>query len=574
MTNRRNKLGVAVCAAMFAVALSACGGGGGGGGGSAVDNWNETTGKTDTVHRYVDPGDPAVGCEVAPLNLIVKGDFYDQVYAYSWWGEQKLFGEWAGTEASRLDTCPTATIYTVPLPEEYDPKGAYQVIVNNGPDNGKQTGDGNFYSESMPCLLMTSESEAHFVPARECGVAVEGEEFNDSSYIYNAKNDTILQDGATIEINQVDGAADSESVNISLLMAGPGVTAQTQGKYWIGDVHFDDAAVQDTDDSNDPEGGVPFVNGEIISLGKNVIVDEGQKKSTKLTVKYNDAVSVFNVVKTYTKKDAACRLEKSEETLGAIYSSDKTVFRIWYPGSSKVSVNVDGTDYEMKLANVKCYTSVYEVTVEGDLDGKKYQFSIDGVPVRDPYGKMIASDGIDNTANIVMDMSKTDPEGGWAAAPELKNRVDSIVYEVHVRDFTIDETSNVDKNKRGRYLGMVQSGTTYKGVTTGIDHLKELGITHVQLQPIYDYATCSDVDSQDSSCYNWGYDPWNYNVPETRYSSAFGTADYNTKISEVKTMINEFHKNGIRVIMDVVYNHTYNNSVFDKISGKYYLKTD
>lgn len=573
MTNRRNKLGVAVCAAMFAVALSACGGGGGGGG-SAVDNWNETTGKTDTVHRYVDPGDPAVGCEVDPLNLIVKGDFYDQVYAYSWWGEQMLFGEWAGTEASRLDTCPTATIYTVPLPEEYDPKGAYQVIVNNGPNNGKQTGDGNFYSESMPCLLMTSESEAHFVPARECGVAVEGEEFNDSSYIYNAKNDTILQDGATIEINQVDGDADSESINISLLMAGPGVTAQTQGKYWIGDVHFDDAAVQDTDDSNDPEGGVPFVNGEIISLGKNVIVDEGQKKSTKLTVKYNDAVSVFNVVKTYTKKDAACRLEKSEETLGAIYSSDKTVFRIWYPGSSKVSVNVDGTDYEMKLANVKCYTSVYEVTVEGDLDGKKYQFSIDGVPVRDPYGKMIASDGIDNTANIVMDMSKTDPEGGWAAAPELKNRVDSIVYEVHVRDFTIDETSNVDKNKRGRYLGMVQSGTTYKGVTTGIDHLKELGITHVQLQPIYDYATCSDVDSQDSSCYNWGYDPWNYNVPETRYSSAFGTTDYNTKISEVKTMINEFHKNGIRVIMDVVYNHTYNKTVFDKISDKYYLKTD
>ena len=183
-------------------------------------------------------------------------------------------------------------------------------------------------------------------------------------------------------------------------------------------------------------------------------------------------------------------------------------------------------------------------------------------------------EGSNSNANIVMDLSKSDPEGGWEKAPELKNREDSIVYEVHVRDFTIDDSSGVASDKKGRYLGMVQTGTSYHGIKTGIDHLKELGVTHVQLQPIYDYATCSDVDSQNNSCYNWGYDPWNYNVPEDRYSSVFGTDKYDMKIQEVKTMINELHKNGIRVIMDVVYNHTFDKSVFENITSKYYNKDD
>ena len=195
-----------------------------------------------------------------------------------------------------------------------------------------------------------------------------------------------------------------------------------------------------------------------------------------------------------------------------------------------MSVTVNGATYEMTKASIDCYSDVYEVKVDGDLVGKTYQFTVDGKAVRDPYGRMV--EGSNSNANIVMDLSKSDPEGGWEKAPELKNREDSIVYEVHVRDFTIDDSSGVASDKKGRYLGMVQTGTSYHGIKTGIDHLKELGVTHVQLQPIYDYATCSDVDSQNNSCYNWGYDPWNYNVPEDRYSSVFGTDKYDMKIQE------------------------------------------
>jgi pullulanase len=142
------------------------------------------------------------------------------------------------------------------------------------------------------------------------------------------------------------------------------------------------------------------------------------------------------------------------------------------------------------------------------------------------------------------------------------NREDSVIYEVHVRDFTIDANSGVDPAKRGKYMGMVQMGTSFNGAKTGIDHLKELGITHVQLLPFYDFG---------SGMYNWGYDPVNYNVPEEQYSQATTPEG---RIREFKDMVNEFHKNGIRVIMDVVYNHTFNKDVLQTITGKYYTSVD
>ena len=268
--------------------------------------------------------------------------------------------------------------------------------------------------------------------------------------------------------------------------------------------------------------------------------------------------------------------------LGAEYTKSATVFRIWSPDSANVSVTVDGQTYAMSRTNISGYTDVYEVTVDGDLDGKEYQFKVNGSDVRDPYGKMVPKTdykgegfAAGSNKNIVMNMRDTDLKDGWAPRPEFRNREDAVLYEVHVRDFTIDRSSGVSDENRGRYLGMVETGTTNAGgQKTGIDHLKELGITHVQLMPVYDFGTCSDVDSQDSSCYNWGYDPVNFNVPEDRYTSVFGTENYKQKVKEFKTMVNEFHKNGIRVIMDVVYNHTYSKDVFGRITGKYYTAID
>ena len=313
------------------------------------------------------------------------------------------------------------------------------------------------------------------------------------------------------------------------------------------------------------------------------------------TITFNESTKVLTVTKKETvvdDKKANCDKDGSTNNcetsslaytfLGASYTPTATTFRLWSPDSSNVSVTVNGQTYTMSKTNVSGYSDVYEAVVEGDLDGKEYQFKVNGSDVHDPYGKMVkptnyAGTGAvaENNVNIVMNMRDTDLPNGWAERPALKEREDSIVYEVHVRDFTIDSSSGVSAANRGRYLGMVEAGTTNsKGLKTGLDHLKDLGITHVQLLPVYDYGTCSNVDSQDSSCYNWGYDPVNFNVPEDRYTSVFGTENYKQKVKEFKTMVDEFHKNGIRVIMDVVYNHTYSKDVFSKISGKYYTSVD
>lgn len=245
--------------------------------------------------------------------------------------------------------------------------------------------------------------------------------------------------------------------------------------------------------------------------------------------------------------------------LGADYTPESTTFAIWSPDTNDVVVNAAGVDYRCKkAADFDGYTDAYGVTVQGDLKLQEYQFKINGIPVRDPYGVM-EKPKIDLNMNIVMDMASIQPQGGWVEVPPLGEREDTIVYEVHVRDFTIDEDSGVSPEKRGKFLGMVETGTTYNGMSTGIDHLKELGITHVQILPFYDFATQQ---------YNWGYDPMNYNVPEEQYSLT--PNDYENRVLELKTMINEFHKNGIRVIMDVVYNHTYNDEMFENITEKYY----
>ncbi|MFC6977939.1 alpha-amylase family glycosyl hydrolase [Microbulbifer taiwanensis] len=256
------------------------------------------------------------------------------------------------------------------------------------------------------------------------------------------------------------------------------------------------------------------------------------------------------------------------QSLGAVYSVNETTFSLWSPDHSEVQLVLDGQSHALnKVPNSNGMTDIYSVTVPGDWKLKPYYFVVNGVVVRDPYGKM-AEPNSDN--NIVMDPDGTDPPGGWSARPALAEREDAVIYEVHVRDFTIAPESGVSANKRGKFLGMVEGGTRFNGVATGIDHLKELGVTHVQLMPAYDFGSCPDL--ADSSCYNWGYDPRNYSVPEERYSQT--PYDYENRVREFKQMVDEFHQAGIRVIMDVVYNHTYSKEMFEPISTSYYTPTD
>ena len=254
------------------------------------------------------------------------------------------------------------------------------------------------------------------------------------------------------------------------------------------------------------------------------------------------------------------------DTLGAIYTPASTTFRIWSPDGSTVSVTLEGTSYPMSPTPLLGYSDVYQTVVMGDQKGKTYQFRINGVAVRDPYAQMVTGGASQTQGIVINDAAVMPTDGSWAPRPALVNREDSVLYELHVRGYTQAENSGVDAVKRGKYLGLVQTGTTFTGgattVKTGIDHLKELGITHLHLMPTYD---------MNSTQFNWGYDPVNYNVPEEQFSQFAAPED---RIREFKDMVNEFHKNGIRVILDVVYNHTYAKTALESITPKYYTATD
>ena len=577
MNLKKSTLAASILSALM---VTACGGSGGGNGGSSApaDNWAQSANDFDTAKiQTVTKVETKEGCDVKAGTLIVddSNNNFSDYYLWAWLGEDNLIegAEWPGEEFSQneLSSCTDTIHYYTPNTS----MEGYSVIVNEGKDK-PQTGDGNVFTQEKPCLKITelngTKATSSFVSATECGVTVDGaiQKIPNDVIIYNG--DDVISGDNVIKIDEVAGVPESAYTTLTLTLRGLGLDENATGKYWFGD---------------NADSAKPFKNGEKIIIGKEVKVEDGASKEIKLSVAYTlpqnseasvaaatdaavaDVVKVYTIKKTFSLKNDECRLNKQEETLGATYTKESTTFRIWSPDTSDVKVTVDDKTYTLNKSTLACYTNVYEATVDGDLAGKTYQFTIGGKNARDPYGKMTAKGS--NTANIVMDMSTTEPEDGWAKRPTLKNREDTIVYEVHVRDFTIDQTSGVAAEKRGRYLGMVQGGTKHEGVTTGIDHLKELGVTHVQLQPNFDYATSSDVDSQDSTCYNWGYDPWNYNVPEDRYTSVFGTDNYAQKIKEVKEMINEFHKQGIRVIMDVVYNHTMDKTVLGGITQNYYI---
>lgn len=275
--------------------------------------------------------------------------------------------------------------------------------------------------------------------------------------------------------------------------------------------------------------------------------------------------------------------DNTRVSLGPVYTPQATMFSIWSPDSDDVKLSLAGeaTPRAMqRQPDTDDYSDVFSVTVSGDLHLARYQFLINGQSVRDPYGVMVDPA---TGANIVIDLSKTEPEGGLAPVPPLVNRVDAVIYEVNVHDFTIDPSSGVPPEKRGKFLGMVEHNTTIqksattKKFPTGIDHLVDLGITHVQIMPFYDFRSCSSFTAPNPpNCYNWGYDPQNFNIPEANYS--LNPNDPVERIRELKTMINEFHKANIRVVMDVVYNHVPNVSGRDDglggITNRYFLPND
>ena len=269
------------------------------------------------------------------------------------------------------------------------------------------------------------------------------------------------------------------------------------------------------------------------------------------------------------------------DDLGATWSKSSTTFKVWAPTAKSVSVKLYtsgnyGTDDLIKsVTMILGDKGVWSATVTGDLNGVYYNYDVAfanyTVEATDPYA---VATGANGDRGMVIDMSTTNPEG-WdedVSPNQGMSYTDAIIYELHVREFTIDESSGVDDAWKGKYLGLTQSGTKYNGYATGLDHLLEMGVTHVQLMPVYDYNSVDEYHLEDWQQYAWGYDPKNYNVPEGSYS----TDPFNgeVRIGEFKEMVQTFHENGINVVMDVVYNHAFDggNFCYNKIVPNYFCR--
>ncbi|MFZ4724311.1 MAG: type I pullulanase [Paludibacter sp.] len=281
------------------------------------------------------------------------------------------------------------------------------------------------------------------------------------------------------------------------------------------------------------------------------------KKSIIFMLLITGFISSCNRTPKYSSFDDYPVYEGSD--LELIYSPQSSSFRVWAPTASEVKLLLydngnEGGAYKNTNMN-RSDDGTWELEIKENLKGKFYTFQIrigekwlDETP-----GMWVKATGVNGKRAAIIDFAETNPDG-WEndVHPPLKNYTDIMLYEVHVRDFSISPTSGM-KNK-GKFLAFTERGTkNAAGESTGIDHLKELGVTHVHLLPSFDFASIDETKLNENK-YNWGYDPVNYNVPEGSYS----TDPYNpvTRIKEFKQMVQSLHQSGIRVIMDVVYNHT------------------
>lgn len=301
------------------------------------------------------------------------------------------------------------------------------------------------------------------------------------------------------------------------------------------------------------ENGVLIFNYDQEVLGKRIIL------------KLNDKEQVVSVREAPLFSDFDDRYFYDGNDLGSTFYFDHTDFVLWAPLASKVLLRVKGQEIEM----IRGDKGIFRATIFDNLDGELYDLiiTIDEKTIIsiDPYGK---SSNANLEKSAVINFEKLNIKTYSECLPEFNQYVESIIYEGHIRDLTIHPSTNIIN--KGKYLGLTESGRTSPNYNpVGLDYLKYLGITHLQLLPVLDYGS---VDEIKIDKYNWGYDPMQFFALEGSYS--LNPNDPYSRMIEFKTLVSTLHKNGIRVNLDVVYNHVYKYDLFslNKITPNYFFR--
>lgn len=308
----------------------------------------------------------------------------------------------------------------------------------------------------------------------------------------------------------------------------------------------------------------------------SLILKEVVDFSNSYTLQMKGHVSApVSVSEAFSTEEFAEAYTYEGDDLGATYTEEKTSFRLWAPTASNVEINFyskgTGKNRIDTQAMVKDEKGTWIYEAIGDMKGTYYTYSVtvdgDTQEAVDPYAR---STGANGERAMIVDLDSTDPDGfSKDRRPAFKNMTDAVIYELQLRDLAADDSSGIEHV--GKFLELTEKGTKNSaGMATGLDHLIDLGITHLHIMPAFDYASVNE-NSQKAQ-YNWGYDPKNYNVPEGSYST--DPTDGAVRVNEFKQMVQSLHDNDIRVVMDVVYNHTYNieDSNFQKIVPDYYYR--
>jgi len=309
----------------------------------------------------------------------------------------------------------------------------------------------------------------------------------------------------------------------------------------------------------------------ILTLNGNISLTERYKVSHST---YGSAdIALGNLI---TTEEFEKKFTYKGDDLGNIYKKDSTAFRLWAPTATKVelltfSSSTSGVKSRFPMKSDVQGTWVH--SLDGDQDGLIYAYNVEvygeeNVAV-DPYARAAVENG---KRSVVVNLDTTNPKGWNEEKPDFSgNPTDAVIYELHVRDLSMDKSAPFPKSARGKYSGLTYPNLkSSSGQPVGVAAIKDLGVTHLQLLPIYDFASVDELNPT----FNWGYDPLNYNVPEGSYSS--DPKNPKARITELKGAIQSLHKQGIRVIMDVVYNHVFDASTFSqsKIVPGYWFRTD